>query len=250
MIWKVHRPSITLRPTSSCSIRSASSVCPASRSRSHGLAELQVGAAGELVEGVEVAAGALGGLQRLGELADGVDGSVVHAASFTRRAPPHTPGRTLLRMVRAPVRLWRARVRVEPGERGRHHSGRSTGMKKLLGGVVDRLRAVLPADAAAVGGRGRARARAGSSVTRSTRRSPSSTRCSTDPCSGGLRRVRDGRVRRRLLRDDDAREDIVDEVHHHWVVLHRADDRAGRVASRCSTCSWSPRRRSAGCCSS
>jgi len=33
-----------------------------------------------------------------------------------------------------------------------------------------------------------------------------------------LRRVRDGRVRRRLLRDDDAREDIVDEVHHHWVV--------------------------------
>jgi uncharacterized membrane protein YdbT with pleckstrin-like domain len=33
-----------------------------------------------------------------------------------------------------------------------------------------------------------------------------------------LRRVRDGRVRRRLLREDDAREDIVDEVHHHWVV--------------------------------
>jgi hypothetical protein len=33
-----------------------------------------------------------------------------------------------------------------------------------------------------------------------------------------LRRTRDGRVRRRLLRDDDAREDIVDEVHHHWVV--------------------------------
>jgi uncharacterized membrane protein YdbT with pleckstrin-like domain len=33
-----------------------------------------------------------------------------------------------------------------------------------------------------------------------------------------LRRVRDDRVRRRLLRDDDAREDIVDEVHHHWVV--------------------------------
>lgn len=25
-------------------------------------------------------------------------------------------------------------------------------------------------------------------------------------------------MRRRLLRDDDAREDIVDEVHHHWVV--------------------------------
>jgi uncharacterized membrane protein YdbT with pleckstrin-like domain len=38
------------------------------------------------------------------------------------------------------------------------------------------------------------------------------------PVIGWLRRVRDGRVRRRLLRDDDAREDIVDEVHHHWVV--------------------------------
>jgi len=25
-------------------------------------------------------------------------------------------------------------------------------------------------------------------------------------------------VRRRLLRDEDAREDIVDEVHHHWIV--------------------------------
>ncbi|HEX5561161.1 MAG TPA: PH domain-containing protein [Nocardioidaceae bacterium] len=35
---------------------------------------------------------------------------------------------------------------------------------------------------------------------------------------GGLRGVRDRRVRRRLLREDDAREDIVDEVHHHWVV--------------------------------
>jgi uncharacterized membrane protein YdbT with pleckstrin-like domain len=33
-----------------------------------------------------------------------------------------------------------------------------------------------------------------------------------------LRGVRDGRVRRRLLRDEDLREDIVDEVHHHWVV--------------------------------
>ena len=33
-----------------------------------------------------------------------------------------------------------------------------------------------------------------------------------------LRRIRDDRVRRRLLRDDDAREDIVDEVHHHWIV--------------------------------
>ncbi|NUR08938.1 MAG: PH domain-containing protein [Nocardioidaceae bacterium] len=33
-----------------------------------------------------------------------------------------------------------------------------------------------------------------------------------------LRRVRDDRVRRRLLREEDAREDIVDEVHHHWVV--------------------------------
>jgi Bacterial PH domain len=38
------------------------------------------------------------------------------------------------------------------------------------------------------------------------------------PVIGWLRRVRDGRVRRRLLRDDDAREDIVDEVHHHWIV--------------------------------
>jgi hypothetical protein len=38
------------------------------------------------------------------------------------------------------------------------------------------------------------------------------------PVVGWLRGVRDGRVRRRLLRDDDAREDIVDEVHHHWVV--------------------------------
>src|SRR3954454_23980747 len=35
---------------------------------------------------------------------------------------------------------------------------------------------------------------------------------------GGLRRVRADRVRRRLLRDEDVREDIVDEVHHHWVV--------------------------------
>lgn len=33
-----------------------------------------------------------------------------------------------------------------------------------------------------------------------------------------LRGIRDARVRRRLLRDEDAREDIVDEVHHHWVV--------------------------------
>ena len=33
-----------------------------------------------------------------------------------------------------------------------------------------------------------------------------------------LRRIRDGRVRRRLLRDVDSQEDIVDEVHHHWVV--------------------------------
>ena len=38
------------------------------------------------------------------------------------------------------------------------------------------------------------------------------------PVLGTLRRVRDRRVRRRLLRDEDAREDIVDEVHHHWVV--------------------------------
>ena len=35
---------------------------------------------------------------------------------------------------------------------------------------------------------------------------------------GWLRSVRDGRVRRRLLRDEDAHEDIVDEVHHHRVV--------------------------------
>jgi uncharacterized membrane protein YdbT with pleckstrin-like domain len=34
---------------------------------------------------------------------------------------------------------------------------------------------------------------------------------------GGLHGVRDRRVRRRLLREEDAREDIVDEVHHHWV---------------------------------
>jgi uncharacterized membrane protein YdbT with pleckstrin-like domain len=33
-----------------------------------------------------------------------------------------------------------------------------------------------------------------------------------------LRGIRDGRVRRRLLRDEEAHEDIVDEVHHHWVV--------------------------------
>jgi uncharacterized membrane protein YdbT with pleckstrin-like domain len=38
------------------------------------------------------------------------------------------------------------------------------------------------------------------------------------PVLGWLRRIRDGRVRRRLLRDEDAHEDIVDEVHHHWVV--------------------------------
>ena len=35
---------------------------------------------------------------------------------------------------------------------------------------------------------------------------------------GWLRRVRADRVRRRLLRDEDVREDIVDEVHHHWIV--------------------------------
>lgn len=33
-----------------------------------------------------------------------------------------------------------------------------------------------------------------------------------------LRRIRDNRVRRRLLRDGDYAEDIVDEVHRHWVV--------------------------------
>jgi hypothetical protein len=33
-----------------------------------------------------------------------------------------------------------------------------------------------------------------------------------------LREVRERRVRRRLLREEDAREDIVDEVYHHWVV--------------------------------
>lgn len=38
------------------------------------------------------------------------------------------------------------------------------------------------------------------------------------PLLGWLRSVRDGRVRRRLLRDEGAHEDIVDEVHHHWVV--------------------------------
>ncbi|MGA8995789.1 MAG: hypothetical protein WB441_15920, partial [Nocardioidaceae bacterium] len=38
------------------------------------------------------------------------------------------------------------------------------------------------------------------------------------PVVGWLRQVRDRRVRRRLLREDDAHEDIVDEVHHHWVV--------------------------------
>ncbi len=38
------------------------------------------------------------------------------------------------------------------------------------------------------------------------------------PGVGWLRRIRDARVRRRLLRDVDVHEDIVDEVHHHWVV--------------------------------
>ena len=33
-----------------------------------------------------------------------------------------------------------------------------------------------------------------------------------------LRQARANRVRRRLLRDEDASEDIVDEVHRHWVV--------------------------------
>ena len=33
-----------------------------------------------------------------------------------------------------------------------------------------------------------------------------------------LRGIRNARVRRRLLRDEEAREDIVDEVHHHWIV--------------------------------
>ncbi len=38
------------------------------------------------------------------------------------------------------------------------------------------------------------------------------------PGLGWLRAIRDRRVRRRLLRDGPAPEDIVDEVHHHWIV--------------------------------
>jgi hypothetical protein len=47
---------------------------------------------------------------------------------------------------------------------------------------------------------------------------PTGTGWSRVPLVGWLSNIRDARVRRRLLRDDDAREDIVDEVHHHWVV--------------------------------
>ena len=43
------------------------------------LTERQVGAARELVEGVEVPARPLGGLQRLGQLADRLDGCLVDA---------------------------------------------------------------------------------------------------------------------------------------------------------------------------
>ena len=38
------------------------------------------------------------------------------------------------------------------------------------------------------------------------------------PVLGTLRYWRDRRVRRRLLGDEDVAEDIVDEVHHHWIV--------------------------------
>ena len=65
---------MTLRPTSSWEIRSASASWPAARSAVDGLAERDVGRAGELVERVEVAAGPLAGLQRLGQLAERVDG--------------------------------------------------------------------------------------------------------------------------------------------------------------------------------
>jgi hypothetical protein len=38
------------------------------------------------------------------------------------------------------------------------------------------------------------------------------------PLVGWLRRVRERRVRARMLRDEDVMEVVVDEVHHHWVV--------------------------------
>lgn len=38
------------------------------------------------------------------------------------------------------------------------------------------------------------------------------------PGIGWFREIRGGRVRRRLLRGEDTYEDIVDEVHRHWVV--------------------------------
>ena len=78
-IWKLHRPSRMLRPTSSCSIRSASSVWPASRSSRDGLAEGEVGGAAQPVEGVEMPARGLHGLERLGQLARAGDGLVADA---------------------------------------------------------------------------------------------------------------------------------------------------------------------------
>ena len=120
--WKVHRPSMTLRPTRSCSIRSASSVCPASRSRSHALAQLQVGAPGELVEAVEVPAGPLGGLERLADLADRLDGLVVHAGSSRM-----TPTAARLRHLRAGLCYEWTGSSLAARTHGADHSGRSRG---------------------------------------------------------------------------------------------------------------------------
>ena len=66
---------------------------------------------------------------------------------------------------------------------------------------------------------------------------------------GWLRSVRDGRVRRRLLRDEDAHEDIVDEVHHHWVVYTVPALEVAAAAGGVLPVPGLLGRRSAGCCS-
>ena len=94
------RPSRMLRPTSSRSIRSARSVCPASRSCVDALAEGEVGGAAEPVEAVEEPAGGLDGLQRLADLAERLDRRVAtpsgrwcsgRGSSFTARPVPRGP---------------------------------------------------------------------------------------------------------------------------------------------------------------
>ena len=101
---------ITLRPTSSRSSRSATLGVAGVAEQPAGLAELEVGGAGELVEGVEVPAGPLDRLQGLAELADRGDDRrlsgrssrvlVAHASLRTPARLHHLATGALLGMVR------------------------------------------------------------------------------------------------------------------------------------------------------